>query len=1115
MPKIYDNIQRKFSEGLVGHLRTANRVDYCAGYFNLRGWKTVSNDVDTLTGAVVQEDNHDYTRYCRLLVGMSKTPKQEIIEEFADPERLAVDNQRANEMRKKLAADFAEQLTVGTPTIDDERTLKKLFEQLKNGRLVVKLFLRHQLHAKLYLAYSEHNLPSQIGLLGSSNFTFAGLSQQGELNIDVTEEDAANKLAEWFDDRWNDRWCIDITKDLIEVLENSWARPDLIPPYYIYLKMAYHLSREARAGIAEYKLSQEFSQELLNFQQAAVKIAAHHLHNRNGVMVGDVVGLGKTIIATAVAKIMEDDLYYNTLITCPKNLVKMWHGYVEKYGLHARIISHSMLTRELPDLKRYKLIIVDESHNFRNNLGETYRALRSYIAENDSKVILLSATPYNKTYLDLANQLKLFISEDDDLGIRPERYIESLGGFLEFTAKHTDTNPKSIAAFEKSEFADDWRDVMKLYLVRRTRSFIKNNYAKTDSETGRKYLEFSNGDKSFFPERKPKGVMFALDSKDPADQYAVLYDAPTVTTINDLNLPRYGLCQCKYQAAKPSVTPTKDEIEILNNLSRAGKRVLGFCRTNLYKRLESSGYAFLLSVSRHILRNYIFIYALENGYKLPVAGSSVVVDMDDDDDIGINLDFSRTISDYKETAEEYYRSFELTMRNRFDWIRSELFDTKALLAELREDSDELLGILHKVKKWRVENDRKLAALENLIAKTHKREKVIVFTQFADTAEYIYEWLSKSLGDQIALALGGNDDVVNLVNRFSPVSNDCNVAKDKELRVLITTDVLSEGQNLQDAHIIVNFDLPWAIVRLIQRAGRIDRIGQKSEEILCYSFLPEDGIEKIIGLRHKLSVRIKENAEVVGSDEMFFEGDPINISDLYSEKSGILDEEEDNEVDLASYAYQIWKNATDAHPELKAEIERLPNVIFSAKANSAKPADSGAIVYVKANNDNDALAWVDEHCGIVTQSQYTILKAAECGYETPALSKLDNHHELVDVCVKQIQVEANSVTGTLGRKNSVKYRVYRRLERFADENEGTLFMPPDLRFALDDIFQNPLKETAIDILSRQLKSGISDYDLAALADTMYKEHRLCVERSEENEYDIPQVICSMSLIGGEK
>jgi superfamily II DNA/RNA helicase len=158
----------------------------------------------------------------------------------------------------------------------------------------------------------------------------------------------------------------------------------------------------------------------------------------------------------------------------------------------------------------------------------------------------------------------------------------------------------------------------------------------------------------------------------------------------------------------------------------------------------------------------------------------------------------------------------------------------------------------------------------------------------------------------------------------------------ELRVLIATDVLSEGQNLQDCAIIVNYDLPWAIIRLIQRAGRVDRIGQQSDKILCYSFVPADGVERLIRLRARVRQRLIQNAEVVGSDETFFDDDKDDdlIRDLYTEKNGILDDDGDTEVDLASYAYQIWKNATDADPSLVAKIESMPNVVYATKATCA-------------------------------------------------------------------------------------------------------------------------------------------------------------------------------------
>jgi superfamily II DNA or RNA helicase len=1122
LPKIFDNIENQFAIGLSEHLTNAKRVDYCVGYFNLRGWGVVCDGINNLQGEIVNESGKKITIYCRLLIGMTKTPQQELLENFTDPEALKLDNVMANQYRKKLAADFSEQLTYGFPTHGDELILQKLLKQLKTGRVVVKLFLQHQLHAKLYLAHSDGNITPVISLLGSSNFTLSGLKNQGELNVDVLEQDAASKLDKWFTSRWLDNWCIDITKDLINIFEQSWARSELIPPYLIYLKIAYHLSREARTGVAEYTLSSEFSKELVEFQQAAVKIAAHHLHSRRGVMIGDVVGLGKTIMATAVVKIMEDELYYNTLITCPKNLVQMWEGYKERYSLHAKIVSHSMLRQVLPDLKRYKLVLIDESHNFRNNQGQTYRALKSYIDENESRVILLSATPYNKSYIDLANQLKLFLPVDYDLGIIPERYIDSLGGLVHFSSVHADTNVRSINAFEKSNFVDDWREIMRLFLVRRTRSFIKANYAKTDIISGKKYLEFSSGEKSYFPDRLPKKVEFSLDCGDPVDQYAALYQTSVVDAINALNLPRYGLQ--RYINSQTPAQPTNDEIKILKNLSKAGTSIIGFCRTNLFKRLESSGFAFLLSLFRHIQRNYIFLYALKENLDLPVSGQSNIVDCysddddDDDDDVsysGLKMNFNFTDSDYKNKAQDLYSQIHKEYKNSYQWIRSTLFNTKALIHDLEIDTKCLSDVLSRTSVWKPENDRKLEALYTLLTKIHNTEKAIIFTQYADTAIYIFEQLKLRGIDNAALAVGGCANIAEIVKRFSPDSNGSpTISKDDQIRVLISTDVLSEGQNLQDAHIVINYDLPWAIVRLTQRAGRIDRLGQKSSKILCYSFLPEEGIERIIGLREKLKLRICENAEVVGSDEVFFDGDPINISDLYNEKSGILEDEE-TEVDLASLAYQIWKNGIDTYPDVKAKVEKMPNVVFSAKANDTSHEGDGVIVYASTKDNNDALAWLDSNGNIVTQSQYTILKAASCEYSTAALPKLPTHHEIIVKCLSQIDKEttilSRTVSGVLGKKKSIKYRTFMRLSNFFENNR--LIVDERLKYAIDTINRYPLQDNAIDTLSRHLHLGISDDLLSNLVMSLFDSNRLCVIKDNNQDHKNINIICSMSLIGG--
>ena len=330
--------------------------------------------------------------------------------------------------------------------------------------------------------------------------------------------------------------------------------------------------------------------------------------------------------------------------------------------------------------------------------------------------------------------------------------------------------------------------------------------------------------------------------------------------------------------------------------------------------------------------------------------------------------------------------------------------------------------------------------------------------------------------------------------------------------MVSTDVLSEGQNLQDAHIIVNFDLPWAIIRLIQRAGRVDRLGQASSQIFCYSFLPEDGVEKIIKLRDKLKHRIKENAEVVGSDEVFFDGDPVNIEDLYNEKSGILDEQDSEEdVDLSSYAYQIWKNAIDKQPELKQIIPNMSNVVFSCKKAPQNISES-VIVYTKTPQNNDVLTQLDTKGKIITQSQFTILKTAECDPEEPALPRFRRHHELVKEAVKVASQEESSTGGSLGRKTGIKYQTYMKVLRFIEENEGTLFVTLDHKKALDEIYKNPLREYAKDVISKQLKSGISDHDLADLLVSLRNDGKLCIFETEKTHHKkLTQIICSMGLI----
>lgn len=1130
MARIFDNIEEQFTDGLrdIVNEPGVKRVDFCVGYFNLRGWDLIKDSIDNIPGENVYEQDtggNDIRKHrvCRLLIGMHR-PDEELIRALYSRKTTLTDAEYIQRSLRRIAEGFKQQLLLGVPSAKDEETLRHLSAQLKSRKVCVKLYLKYPLHAKLYVSHTDSRTHPHMALMGSSNLTYSGLMGNGELNADFIDSDHAKKLADWFDDRWNDRMCLDITDQLIEIIDNSWAGEKVIPPYYIYLKAAYHLSQEARSGIKEFELSPEFRAELFDFQQNAVKIAAKYLNNdkRNGAMIGDVVGLGKTITACAIAKIFEDTFGATTLIICPANLQDMWHKYIRKYDLKA-VVQSMTKPIDVENARYYRLIIVDESHNLRNASGKRYQNIRALIEKQDCKVLLLTATPYNKDFSDLASQLSLFLDENQDLGIRPENYIQEIGGEYQFAYKHGDIDIRTIRAFMQSNSTDDWNELMKLFLVRRTRSFIKQNYAKIDETDGRRYLLFPDGSRSYFPDRLPKALTFETVK---GDQYSRLYSEDMIALMESLSLPRYGLLN--YYDESKAADITKVELDIIANLSRAGERMMGFAKSTFFKRIDSSGFSFLLTLCRHILRNAVYFYAIQNNLDLPIGDTNSIYDaftdedtspFGDDSDIRLayesdgKLHISTDWDEYLKKAKEYYSI--LKAKNNCSWISPKYFK-RTLKQKLKNDSFTLIDMINLCGAWNPVNDQKLNELEKLITEKHRGEKVLVFTQYADTANYIYDQLKKRNIGKVDVATGGSENQTRIVERFSPVSNEAhNVTPEDETHILIATDVLSEGQNLQDSHIIVNFDLPWAIIRLIQRAGRVDRIGQKASQIYCYSFFPADGVEEIINLRGRLNDRINENAQVVGSDEVFFEGNEQNLRDMFNEKSGILDDDDDNDVDLSSQAYQIWKNAIDANPRLKQIIPALPNVVYSTKATGSQ-TEEGVITYARTYNDFDVLTWMSTGGQIISQSQKRILQALACQIDTPAEIPLQNHHELVAEALQNIQQENRSMGGILGNRFSTRSRIHNLLVDFLNNNQSdTLFFNDEqreaLKLAIDEIYRYPLLSSAKYTLGRMLNAKKSVDEIVDYILEMRRTGNFCnIPQENLDENRDPVIICSMGL-----
>ena len=1148
MPRIFDNIDEGLLPALKNTLNVSQRADFCVGYFNLRGWKCVDQLVERWSGGPGQQ--------CRLIVGMHKLPGEEL--KMLKGAVKADDEISQNflvRQKEKIAKEFRDQLMVGATNDADEAGLRRLSAQLKAGKVTVKLYLRHTLHAKLYLCFRPDETNPRTGFLGSSNLTMSGLSRQGELNVDVLDHDMTQKLEKWFNDRWDDRCCIDITKELIKVIDESWARETPPTPYQLYVKMAYHLSEEARAGVTQFELPSDMQSVLLDYQSAAVRIAARHLDRRGGVILGDVVGLGKTMMATAIARIFQEPPYsYQTLVVCPKNLVKMWEVYFHKYRLMGMILPITQLEK-LDKLRRYQVVVIDESHNLRNREGVRWQQIHDYIERNASRCIQLSATPYNKEYADIGSQLRLFLGPDVEVGARPEAYLatECQGRLEEFTKMHQ-CKVNTLAAFEKSEHPDDWRELMRLYMVRRTRSFIERNYSITDCSCGtaihaslpacpkcktakdakaKRYLKLGNGQKFHFPKRIPQNLAFAVNEKDPADQFGRLYSEEVVDIIRELNLPRYGLGLYVDEGAKKK--SKEAEKEVLERLWKGGKRLIGFCKTNFFKRLESSGDAFLLSLRRHIAKNFVYMHAIENGLDLPIGSyqkgngrreSDRDPEQEYDEETGISELNANTDEEFRLVGSSQYQALRAKKEKAVTWVRPGVF-TPDLLGHLKEDTQKLVSILKMVGQWDPARDMKLAKLLELITKKHKDQKVLVFSQFADTVEYIGRELAKAKVDRFAAVTGDDDDPSAFAKRFSPTSNkdeenpSSDLPASEELRVLIATDTLSEGQNLQDGHIVVNYDLPWAIIRLIQRAGRVDRIGQKAEEILCYSFIPAEGVEKLIRLRARVVDRLRENEEVVGSDEVFFEDSKTSgakVKDLFTEKSGSLDDGEDEEVDLVSIAYQIWQNAYAKYPELKSIIPQMPNVVYTTKSlegvaddkrpGAAQPRE-GVLTYIRNTEGMDSLAWLDMDKKVVTESHLAILRAAACEPDCPTIDKHSAHHDIVEAAIVAGHRQGMGADGNLGGQSSTRRKLYDVLKAYAESMQGQLFDTAELKEVTAAVYERQLTERSRDKVAREIRAKAHPQKIVDLVLSLHQEDKLCVH-ADESEAREAQIICSMGI-----
>lgn len=1094
LTRIFDNIELALGDHLVETLINSDRIDAAVGYFNLRGWK--------LFGDVITDREVGVNPVARVLVGMVHgDPEEQVMAHLqrtleGSSESDEIDRKTAQARLKQAKLKFRQQLMRGAPTKQDQETIRALREQLSDGRVAIKLFTRRPLHGKTYICHRQDKITPTVAYVGSSNMTTSGLASNFELNVDVVDSDGAKKLDGWFEARWNDTFAVDVTSDLIEVIDESWASEYLLSPYEVYLKVCWHLSRDVREGLIEYTLPPSMRNQLLEYQESAVKTLSRRIMTRGGAMLGDVVGLGKTITATATAMMLNEAEGYRTLVVCPPNLEKMWWDYKERYELNATVVPFSMAAKRLPNLGRYQFVVVDESHTMRNDTRQDYQALLEYIRNYDSKVLLLTATPYNIRFRDVANQLGLYLEPDEDLGLQPVVAMSKDDKF----ADRVDGKTSTLEAFRRSDEPDDWKRLMSEHLIRRTRSFIRKNYALTDAD-GTEYLTFANGTKFTFPTRVPKPLVHSFGEHDPA---AKMESVATLDTIDHLELPRYNLSAY----LKKSLQLSGEEKKVVERFERGSGHLLGFVRSGLYKRLSSCGFSFMLSLQRHIARNELYIYAVQNNLELPLGTllDPMLTSSESDDDAEEDYEGVEPLT--TDTTQSQYETLKLNAPKGVRWIRPSVFND-LLLKDLNADTNALKGLLHEFGDWTAAVDSKLDAIVKLLTETHPDEKVLIFTEYKDTANYVAASLTAAGIDHVGMASGATQNPTEIARRFSPRSNmmgsatledvelDSLIDSDAEYRVLVSTDVLSEGQNLQDAHIVVNYDLPWAIIRLIQRAGRVDRVGQKADEVLIYS-LWHEGVEAVLKLRERIAARLQANAEVFGSDEQFFGSDEEVkvIEDLYK---GKLDESEiDQEVDASSLAYEVWNTAESEFEELAHKVRDLPDLVYATRPALSDRDVDGVVCYVRTENDNDGFGFGTPG-GIRLLTGQEALARFKCEPDTPALSARSDHFPLL---VQMAQGNLIQGVNVEGRLNGVRKRVWNRLNGALVANHN------DVAEALEALFRRPLTKEAEKRFSTALGARSDVDDLADLLLLLHRDGRLVIDVATA---DPIHIVCSMGVV----
>ena len=878
----------------------------------LERFKTLINDTqffDCLVGYFYSSGfNYLYkslenTEKIRILIGIS-TDKGT----FNLIQKSRESQETLNLSHKETKEEFSDKIVTEMQNSKDsyevEEGIRKFIEWLQTGKLEIRVFPTERIHAKLYImSFKEGDRDKGRVITGSSNFTAAGLRDNIEFNVELKNRADYEFSKHKFKELWNQ--SVDVSEEYVQTINQKTWLNDSITPYHLYLKFFYEYLKEKinidKEEIQRGLLPDGFKD--LQYQRDAVKDAKLKVEEYGGVFLSDVVGLGKTYIGAMLAQQLEG----RTLVIAPPILINKdnpgsWPNVFGDFGVRGpEFESRGKLDKILErGVDKYLNVIIDESHDFRNEATLGYEKL-SRICKG-KRVILVSATPMNNTPMDILSQIKLFQKGHKSTLPHPEvrdldKYFRKLHNRLKSLDRRKD---RDLYLQIVQENANDIREnILQYLMVRRTRSSIVKYYGEDLERQGLKFPEVED----------PIPIYYHFDA-----DLDFIFDRTLHLITQEFLYSRY--------------TPLLYLKRNLTQLEAVSQRNMGkFMRILLLKRLESSFYAFKQSVKRFIYSYHHFIrqYRKGNVYVSKKYINKVFEFLENDDMDSV----LKMINDDRATK---YQASE--------------FEPKFL-----EDMEHDLKVLKEIDEmWSgVYQDPKLDEFVEVL-KTDQNlinSKILIFTESKETAFYLEKELNPLFDDKVMAFSGESSESARqtIIKNFD--ANHRN--PDDDYRILISTDVLSQGVNLHRSNVVINYDIPWNPTRMMQRVGRVQRVDTKFDEIFIYNFFPAGQINKNISLEEAAESKIAAFIEMLGNDSRLLTDEEIKSHDLFdrlTSKETITGEEEEEDHELKYLTF--LRKIRDEEPDLFEKIKRLPR---KARTGRLYPSiqENSLVTFFKSGN----------------------------------------------------------------------------------------------------------------------------------------------------------------------